>query len=257
MSLTGLKDVDREVLKHVDDKELLEICTINRKTWNEVCDDAFLKRRLTSKYPGIEKFKKANESWKRFFLTAIYYISKMKDEFDFDYSFGDLWKQYSILKQVEKWAEVFKTPYDFDSLLIRATEVGDVALAEFSLRKGANIQHGDGALRSASQNGHLNIVKYLLKQGADIHAGEDSALRSASRNGRLDIVKYLVQSGANIHARNDGALQEAIAYGQLAVFKYLMNQGANIHAIHEYGLKLARRNKRFEVVKYLESLRGK
>ena len=34
MSLSGLKDVDREILKHVDDKLLLRICGINRKTWN-------------------------------------------------------------------------------------------------------------------------------------------------------------------------------------------------------------------------------
>ena len=58
MSISGIKDIDREVLKYVDDKELLEICTINRKTWNEVCDDNFLRRRITSKYFGIEKYKK-------------------------------------------------------------------------------------------------------------------------------------------------------------------------------------------------------
>ena len=63
MSLSGLKDVDREVLKHVDDKELLRVCTIDRNTWNEVCDDNFLRRRL-SKYPDIEKYKLENESWK-------------------------------------------------------------------------------------------------------------------------------------------------------------------------------------------------
>ena len=55
--LSGLKDVDREILKHVDDKELLKICSIDKKKWNEVCDEHFLKRRLM-KYPGIEKYKK-------------------------------------------------------------------------------------------------------------------------------------------------------------------------------------------------------
>lgn len=92
MSLTGLKDVDREVLKHVDDESLLKICGINRKTWNDVCDENFLKRRLTGKYPNIEKYKKENENWKRFFLKAIYYISKMKEEFHFTYTSGDFKK---------------------------------------------------------------------------------------------------------------------------------------------------------------------
>ena len=41
MSLSGLKDIDREILKYVDDKELLKICSVDKKTWNEVCDDNF------------------------------------------------------------------------------------------------------------------------------------------------------------------------------------------------------------------------
>ena len=71
MSLSGLKDVDREILKHLDDKELLEICSLDRKTWNEVCDDAFLRRRLLNKYPEIGKYKSEKETWKQFFLRAI------------------------------------------------------------------------------------------------------------------------------------------------------------------------------------------
>jgi hypothetical protein len=63
MSLSGLKDIDREVLKHIGDKELLKICSVDKKTWNEVCDDNFLMRRLTNKYPGIEKYKKEKENW--------------------------------------------------------------------------------------------------------------------------------------------------------------------------------------------------
>ena len=98
MSISGIKDIDREVLKHVDDKELLEICTINRKTWNEVCDDNFLRRRMISKYSGIEKFKNENESWKQFFLRFIYYTSKMREK-SIKYISGDFKKQYDLLSQ--------------------------------------------------------------------------------------------------------------------------------------------------------------
>ena len=98
MSISGLKDIDREVLKHVDDEKLLKICAINRKTWNEVCDDAFLRRRITSKYSGIEKFKDENESWKQFFLRFIYYTSKMREK-GAEYISGDFKKQYDLLNQ--------------------------------------------------------------------------------------------------------------------------------------------------------------
>ena len=75
--LTNLKDVDREILSYIDDKELLKICSINKKAWNHVCDENFLKRRL-SKYPEIEQYKKENESWKRFFSRLICCVSKME-----------------------------------------------------------------------------------------------------------------------------------------------------------------------------------
>ena len=69
--LSGLKDVDREILKHVADDELIRVCSTDKKTWNEVCDDNFLRRRL-AKYPNIAKYKLSNESWKEFFLRVIY-----------------------------------------------------------------------------------------------------------------------------------------------------------------------------------------
>jgi ankyrin repeat protein len=37
---------------------------------------------------------------------------------------------------------------------------------------------------------HIEVVKHLVEQGADIHARDD-ALRWATLNGRLDVVNYL------------------------------------------------------------------
>ena len=59
------------------------------------------------------------------------------------------------------------------------------------------------ALRWASKNGHLEVVKYLVENKANIHAQNDEALRLASENGHLEVVKYLVENKANIHAQND------------------------------------------------------
>jgi ankyrin repeat protein len=40
-------------------------------------------------------------------------------------------------------------------------------------------------------NGHLDVVKYLIEHGADVHVGKGIALGRASRNGHLAVVKYL------------------------------------------------------------------
>ena len=219
MSLSGLKDIDREVLKHMDDKDLLKICSVNRKTWNEVCDDNFLRRRLM-KYPEIEKYKKENESWKEFFLRVLYYVSKMQEEFEFKYTEGDFKNQYILLKKSAK------KRYTKDELLNKASE------------------------------GELSIVKYSLERGADIHNNQDSALRIAAANGKLNIVIFLVNSGANIHANHESALLNASVYGHLDVVKFLISSGADLDSNYDTILSWTEGLGHEEVAKYLKSLKS-
>jgi len=76
-------------------------------------------------------------------------------------------------------------------------------------------------LRYASNNGQLELVKSLIKQGADVHAWSDWALRYASNNGYLDTVKFLVSQGADVHAGGDWALRQACLYRHTNVVNYL------------------------------------
>ena len=117
-----------------------------------------------------------------------------------------------------------------------------------------SFQDKDLALKAASLRGHLEIVKYLVENGADIHAEKDVALRSASFKGHLDIVKFLVENGADIHARNYDALRKASQLGHLDIVKYLVENGADIHARNDLALKTASQRGHLEVVNYLESL---
>ena len=41
------------------------------------------------------------------------------------------------------------------------------------------------------ESGRLEVVKYLIENGADIHAEDDYALKYSAINGHLEIVKYL------------------------------------------------------------------
>jgi ankyrin repeat protein len=45
-------------------------------------------------------------------------------------------------------------------------------------------------LLKAIENSNLDIVKYLVEQGEDIHIDNDCPLRLSATNGDLDIVKY-------------------------------------------------------------------
>lgn len=243
MSLTGLKDVDREILKWVDDKDLLEICTVDRKTWNEVCDDNFLKRRL-NKYPGIEKFKNSDESWKRFILRVVYYTTIMRDEFGFQYSEGNFKSQFDLLK--------IKMNNDKNFLLISSSQAGELSLIKYAIENGADLHYdNDGALSYASRGGHLDVVKWLTENGADIHTEDNLPVGWASQGGHLDVVKYLVDKGADIHAEREYALREAAEEGRLPVVKYLVEHGADIHAHNDTALIQASHNGHTDIVRYL------
>ena len=53
-------------------------------------------------------------------------------------------------------------------------------------------------LYKACKCGKLNIVKYLISQGADVRADNNWAVGLASKYGRLETVKYLVSQGAEL-----------------------------------------------------------
>jgi len=85
-------------------------------------------------------------------------------------------------------------------------------------------------LKWASIKGYLIIVKYLINAGADVHYDNDVALRIASANGKLEVVKYLIEeAGAYIYAQNNNALSCAVQYKRKEVFDYLIENGAIIN----------------------------
>jgi hypothetical protein len=246
--LSGIKDVDREILSKLDDKELLKTCSINKYTWNTVCDDAFLRRRLTIKYPKIEQYKKKEESWKSFFLKAIHYIALMKEKFDYEYTFGNFVSQYNLLKKYNY--RVQKKKYDY--LLIIFASAGELALTIWCLNKGVKINTKNDALISASILGHLEVVKYLVEKGVDVNTQSSAALRFASQYGKLEVVKYLLENGADIHSRNDEALILASQNGHLDVVRYLVENGADVHAQTDAALSWAVEFGYLEVENYLK-----
>ena len=83
------------------------------------------------------------------------------------------------------------------------------------------IANNNDALCSASYDGHLEIVKLLLKNKADVHAKDDGALRFAAKSGHLEIVKLLLENGADVHADDNAALRYSLANGHLEVVRLL------------------------------------
>jgi len=113
---------------------------------------------------------------------------------------------------------------------------GDLDALKRLLRDGnanVNLQDGQGwtLLRSASTNGHINVVRYLLEHGANVDLQNnygETALMLASDFGNTAVVHCLVEHGANVHLQdNKGrtALMVAIEEGRTAIIPYLAERG--------------------------------
>ena len=134
--------------------------------------------------------------------------------------------------------------------LIKASNNGDINMVIKMIKNGADIHtDNDYVFRNAVVRGNLELVKYLVEQGADIHNGNNYSLIEAAFRGYLKIVKYLIEKGAV--DRGEFALREAVKRGHLEVVKYLVEKGTNIHFRHDEALLLAAKKGHLEVVKYL------
>ena len=109
------------------------------------------------------------------------------------------------------------------------------------------------SLKDCCEEGSLICVKWLLANGANVHAQDDLALRYASQKGHFEVVKLLLDAGADIHTDDDYALRWASRKGHFEVVRLLLANGANVHAQDDYALRYASQNNHLEVVELLKS----
>lgn len=102
-------------------------------------------------------------------------------------------------------------------------------LLEKGVSANAEDSAGYTALHYAARNGHYQICKTLLENGAAINAqtrcGRATALHRAARQGHIDIVELLIKFGANANLKDaDGyiALHRALDAGSIIVSKFLL-----------------------------------
>lgn len=103
---------------------------------------------------------------------------------------------------------------EYKSILAAVAELSSVKMATLLVANGAKVR-GSGALILAAEEGKLELVQYLLDQGADIDEvgiehpmdkryEEDvgSALHRAAYKGHEDITRLLLEKGANVELKD-------------------------------------------------------
>ena len=81
---------------------------------------------------------------------------------------------------------------------------------------------------NAAEEGHLQVIEFLLSRGANIHAQDDRALINAAEEGHLQVVEFLVNHGADVQAQGDQALINASDQDHTSVIEFLVSRGANL-----------------------------
>ncbi|MCZ6913933.1 MAG: ankyrin repeat domain-containing protein, partial [Rickettsia endosymbiont of Ixodes persulcatus] len=153
--------------------------------------------------------------------------------------------------------------------LLEAAEAGDLSQLKYILKaslEAKDSKWGWTALHYAAWKGHLEIIKFLARQGANLNAKDyedktalivainykqkevkayleeashklntlNTDLLEAAQEGDLRKVEHLITEGAQVNTKDSKwswtALHYAAWKGHLEIIKFLARQGANLNA---------------------------
>ena len=174
------------------------------------------------------------------------YDLQNNDEFDPTYYAASAGQ----LEILEYFVEEHKLTIHENALRIAALE-GHLETIKYLVRNGADIKdEGSTALLFAADHNYPDVVEYLAIKGADVEIRNNEPLRLSCARGHLETTKRLIENGADI---NIGFI-EASAFGKVKIMEYLVKNGADIHIKNDLPLRTASEGNHTEALKYLTSL---
>ncbi|MBI1791001.1 MAG: ankyrin repeat domain-containing protein [Acidobacteria bacterium] len=142
--------------------------------------------------------------------------------------------------------------WDLNDDLLAAARKGDAAAVKELLGKGANVNarspYGVTPVHFASQNGHLEVLRILLENGADPNLRDTfynfAPLARAADKGHVAVVKLLLDKGAT---GVDALLNSAVGSNNLDLVKVALEKGGLKKETLSIALANALRSNRKEI----------
>lgn len=157
---------------------------------------------------------------------------------------------------------------NLDDLLHKAVLRGHVRIAKYLQEIGANLKLPN-AFNAALDSNKIKMVKYVVDQDTNldsilscINADGNRMLKKAIRNKNIDIVKFLIDHGVDIHFNDNLFLEIAIKTGCIVIVKCLCENSADLpdkpgwpillhqHDDHDWPFLLAAKHGHTDIVKY-------
>lgn len=134
-------------------------------------------------------------------------------------------------------------------MIHRSVDRDDLAGVRAEVDAGISLEATDyrdkTPLLLAAEQGRMQIVEYLVQQGADVNAttrpgtGEITPLRYAIANDDWEMTRYLINNGAEVNKANPQGwtpIMTAARLGNREIIQLLVDAGADISARTEDGL---------------------
>lgn len=154
-------------------------------------------------------------------------------------------------------ANGFSPDFEEGSELLIAANCGNLPIVKELVKLGVDpeIQDGEAFVRAAGMGGYLAVVDYFVGHcGVDVNIQNGSALFQAAWKNRLNVVQYLLKQGARTNI--PGLLSGAITSRNIKIFKLLVEYGADAKSDDgDKALRLATYNNMYDIVEYLEAKR--
>ena len=152
-----------------------------------------------------------------------------------------------INDQINKSKDQINKFNDYSADIFTATMLGNLENVKWLVKKGVPAdsvdQNRDTPVHIAAAYGHLNIVKYLIKeQNIPVYIKGDNdrtPLHYAAAYGHDEIISYLLSKGADVNAINsvgESPLINASHWGLLSTVKLLLSNGANKSYTSKHGV---------------------
>jgi hypothetical protein len=221
MTITGIRDLDKEVLLKIEKEEDFLMCRRINSYIYSLYDEFLFERRIKRKYPDVKNlFEKRVKkrypdvnikslNYKNLYIKTIKEILKLKIRYNFEFLKGN----------PEKYLKIFSNPlkYEYRAYLISKYNYKDVFYMLYT-------QHRDHFLDGAASVGQLELIKEWISNHNFTVSNYDTALCSAIKTNKRNIIDFLLSLGANDYRE---FLIEAAKYNHqdlVNIFQSLINK---------------------------------